>query len=315
MATVQDFLSKEELQRLYQIDRWAIVRATLFTWGLIGVSLWAWAVTRQPLVLIVGFVVIATRQHALHNLVHEASHYSISRDRALNDWISDIVFAAPHFISTEGYRRKHLLHHQHLGNPELDTEHRPWQQIRGLALLKHSILALSGYQALVAVWSYRDATASGGALPIRFAALVALTNGAIAAYCFWLGTPWAYVYLWVLPLFTLTIYLDMLRVIAEHQTVDYAAGEEDPAATIPAFTRSIASGALERFVFGPVNFCFHLEHHLAPGVPFARLPELNRLLSARGFFSDPDSRLGQSYLGVLSQLARPVRTRGDAHPK
>jgi fatty acid desaturase len=316
MPSPQDYLSKEELRHLYAIDGWSIARAAVFTWGCIAAALWAWAYTDHWAVLAAVFVIVATRQHALHNLVHEASHYSISRNHDLNDWLSDIFFAAPHLISTDGYRQKHVLHHAHLGDPLRDTEARPRSLIRRGALLKHTALALCGYAALTTVLSYRPAIRTSRAQTIRHALLVLGTNGVVFAYCAVLGVPLAYCYLWLLPLFTLTLYLDMLRVLAEHQPLDYAAaGVENVDGAVPAYTRSIPAGAIERFIFGPVNFCYHNEHHMLPGIPFRNLPALHRLLRGRGFYTEPDDRLGHSYLGVLARLAWPAQSASVLAPE
>jgi fatty acid desaturase len=308
-AAIHAYLSKDELARMYAINSWAVARATVFTWFCILGSFWAWSVTHHWLVWAAAFFVIATRQHALNNLVHEAAHYSISRDRALNDWISDVLYAAPHLISTEGYRQKHLLHHSDLGDPRLDTEIKPRYLIAGTKFFKQTALALFGYAAIVAVRSYTPMLQGPKSAPNpRHALLVAATNGGLLAYCWWLGAPLAYFHLWLLPLFTLTMYISTLRVIAEHQPEAYAAaGIENLDGQMPKFTRSIAAGALERFVFGPVNFCYHNDHHFVPGVPFAHLPELNRLLRDRGFYEADDEHLARNYLGVLYRLVFPSR--------
>lgn len=71
----------------------------------------------------ISIVWIATRQHALLVLMHDASHYLISRRRWLNDTVGNLFLAFPLSVCVSRYRRHHLLHHRHL-NTELDPEDR-----------------------------------------------------------------------------------------------------------------------------------------------------------------------------------------------
>ena len=304
-----DYVSREEIKALYRNHPGRILFAAVFTWGLILVSFWLWAKTSHVAALGVAFFVIATRQHALNNLVHEASHYNISRNKMLNDLISDILFAAPHLISTQGYKDKHLLHHAHLGNHRLDGEIKTRYLIRGRHFLRYTLASLTGLLALDVVRSYQPVMTSSQGSRVRYVLLVCLTNGALFGYCFWLGIPFAYFYLWVLPLFTLTVYLAMLRVVAEHQPEEYAELEaEDYEMDIkPPLTRTIPAGPIERFIFAPINFCYHNEHHYFPAVPFTQLPKLHRLLKERGYYQAHPECLGTSYRAVLKKAVFPDR--------
>jgi fatty acid desaturase len=303
-------LSRDEVRALYATDPGAVVQTTAGTWALILSSLTVWATYPTWAVFAVAFLVIATRQHALNNLVHEAAHYSISRNKVLNGWISDVLYATPHLINTEGYRKKHLMHHAALGDPILDTEVKPRYLITGWNFWKRFALAMVGYEAYLAVRTYTDQPDAGTKQGLRGPILIVLTNGALFLYCWALGTPFAYFYLWLLPLFTLTMFISTLRVIAEHQPEEYARlGIMNADAKMPLFTRTITAGWMERFVFGPVNFCYHREHHLIPGVPFANLPKMHNVLRERGVYAADDPALAESYLGTLYNLVLPERTR------
>ena len=58
-------------------------------------------------------MVIATQQHALFILSHEAAHYRLFEHRGLNDLIGRFCAAAPG-LSMCTYRVIHRLHHNHL---------------------------------------------------------------------------------------------------------------------------------------------------------------------------------------------------------
>ena len=62
------------------------------------------------------------------NLIHEASHYNLFRDRKLNN-VVDWLFGFGVFISIHEFRQKHVRHHLFLGNLEKDPEMRYFQQL------------------------------------------------------------------------------------------------------------------------------------------------------------------------------------------
>ena len=134
------YITDAELRAFHKPRPWIVARDLAFDWFLIlgALALWGW--TRHPLVFVLSFVVISARQHALNNWVHEASHFSLTRNKALNDWICDIFAATPHFIATRDYRSKHKLHHTDLGDPEKDTEIKSRFIIKGLRFWKRCIL-------------------------------------------------------------------------------------------------------------------------------------------------------------------------------
>jgi hypothetical protein len=92
---------------------------------------------------------------------------------------------------------------------------------------------------------------------LRYILLVLVSQAGLLAYCFALGVPLAYLYLWLLPLFSLALYLNGLRVIVEHQPSWWrkSVAEKYKGVDIrPPFTRTIPAGPIERFLFAPMNF-------------------------------------------------------------
>lgn len=305
---VRDYITPVELQAFYQRNAWRYVRDGIAIWVVILAALAAAIRLDHLLVTVIAFAVIAGRQLALNNMVHEASHYLLTRNKKWNDLISDIFFAAPHLISTEGYRGKHLPHHSHLGHPPDDDEFKYRYLFRGKRFVWRSLFAVLGGPSLVTAAAYGKGVPRTGSAA-RSLMLIALTNGALLLYCWALGSVWAYFYLWLLPLLTLAGYLGTLRVVAEHQPVSYSylPAEDFDSPLEPPLTRSIPAGPIERFFIAPLNFCYHFEHHAFPAVPYASLPGLHRLLRERGFFTEYPESIGPSYSTVLLSLIRPGR--------
>jgi fatty acid desaturase len=84
------------------------------TWGLS----WGWNVP----VFAVAIVLIGVLQHRLAGLGHEASHYSLLRNRWANDLVGDLACLIPVLSCLHFYRLFHMAHHQFTNDPELDPD-------------------------------------------------------------------------------------------------------------------------------------------------------------------------------------------------
>ena len=313
---LSDFVARHEIDALNDFSTARVAFDGALIWlGILGALALA-AGADHWLVTVLGFVVIASRQLALTHMVHDASHFRLLPNKKLNDLVSDLFFAAPVMITTQQYRAQHLEHHKHLGHARLDTDRRAWYSIRHGHFLRRSAQILLGGEALATFLSYADHGTRGndGDAPprqksalLRRLLLVAVTHALLLVYCVWLGEAWLYFALWLLPMFTLTMYLLTLRVIAEHQTIDYAqqgrdAFEQDIADPL---IRTLQPGWLDRFLLGSLNFFYHHEHHLAPSVRYANLPRLHALLRERGYYQQYPQALGDNYFSTLRALVLP----------
>jgi fatty acid desaturase len=297
------FVTAEELRGFSQIEPLRIAGKALTTWGLILGAIWLWATTGNVLVLGAAFIVISACQHALFLLAHDGAHYSIARRKDLNDLISDALFAAPIFYTTERYREGHLPHHTHLGDHHQDLERRTWVLLRGRHFLRLLARSLTGWSAARAILGLTPEKVGARQSPLRYVVSVALTNGGLFAYCYALGAPLAYLWLWLVPFCTLTYLLLIVRAVAEHQPQGYSQRDapDEGVDLTPTLTRTFATGAIERFFFAPVG-AHHHEHHLFPGVPFAQLPRLHATLVARGYFDAQPECLQTSYWSLLGRF-------------
>ncbi len=83
-------------------------------WGLS----WAWNVP----VVALAVVLIGGLQHRLAGLGHEASHYTLLRNKFLNDLIGDLFCMFPVLSTIHFYRVFHLAHHQYTNDPKRDPD-------------------------------------------------------------------------------------------------------------------------------------------------------------------------------------------------
>jgi fatty acid desaturase len=314
---LKDYLSPDEFRALQVFSPLRVVLDIVITWSLILGAIAATATWPQLPILVISFVLIASRQLALTHLVHDASHYRLFRSKRLNDLLGDLLLAGPVAISTQSYRSQHLPHHQYLGDFERDTDQRSWYSIRGMRFCTRTLLTLLGWEAVATFRSYASVGSEGGSASGLLWRLccAAISNSLLLAYCWWLGQPLLYFVLWFLPLLTLTMLLQNYRVIAEHQTEEYAARDIDRqrVSFVPPLTRTLQAGPLGKLLLGPMNFHYHHEHHLAPSVPYHQLPKMHRQLVERGYYKDHSEALGGGYANTLWGLIFPVKQGTPNH--
>lgn len=208
----------------------------------------------------------------LFTLQHECTHKTPFATGALNEWVGRIagfLILQPF----EWFRYFHLAHHRHTNiegrDPELLFGAKPegWRRylwhVSGLPYW-------TGMAGLVVANAAGRAT--GGFLPtpalprIRTEARVMLGGYALAvATLFW--SPFL-ICVWALPLLLGQPFL-RLYLLAEH-------GRCALVANMFENTRTTFTTGLVRFLAW--NMPYHTEHHVFPGVPFHKLPELHLYL-------------------------------------
>lgn len=241
-----------------------------------------------------AMVVVATRQHALFILYHDAVHGLVARRRRLNDLIINVTAGIPMLLPVHSYRRFHMSHHATLGT-ENDTERvllyrfQPWRyrplptgklllQLLGDLLLVNQ--ALTGLALLLEERKpdSRLRLPKSSPFPETFA-LQALFFGGLAAWGYLdLAGLGRFALLWFVPLVTLTMAIQKVRSFAEHADLD-----------APELTYSWRPGWLGRLVLWPYNIGYHREHHRRPNIPWYELPAA---------FPDVEQRPGHT-LGAL----------------
>ncbi|MCX4163901.1 MULTISPECIES: fatty acid desaturase [Paraburkholderia] len=240
-----------------------------------------------------AFVVIATRQHALFILYHDATHYHLTRRRSLNDFLINVAIGVPGTVPVEFYRPLHLAHHRHVGTA-LDPERRflyqnqLWQfrpldtvplvrQLLGDALFINTLRTMRAYRAA-------GGKAPRPTTPLIAALLVWTAAGALLVWLCPVRTLIHLAVLWFGPLFTIGVLLQKLRSFAEHSG--------GPGAT-PGWldwTYSWRVSWFGRIFVWPYHINLHLQHHRNPDVAWHALPEQMR---------DDDLTLPGKHLGGL----------------
>jgi fatty acid desaturase len=87
-------------------------------WRAAGGLPWAWNIP----VFAVAILLIGGLMHRLAGLGHEASHYSLLRNKWANDFVGDVFCLFPILATIHFYRLFHMAHHQYTNDPDLDPD-------------------------------------------------------------------------------------------------------------------------------------------------------------------------------------------------
>lgn len=255
-------------------------------------------------------LLIATRQHALLALMHEYSHYQLSRKHAwLNDLLGDILTAFPFLITTHGFRRDHMPHHRHVSTDRdpnwvcsLKKDRYQFPKTRKqifMEILKHCI----GWYTPEDWKGYTIVSGMAVNLPrathINRAVYMIVFAAAASYFDLW----WTVLLYWIVPIATFLMAIFYVRDIGEHL------GMPSPGI---AGSRTVLAGWLERILICQNGVNFHTEHHLFPSVPFFRLKHLHHALMKSNYYRK-NTVVTHGYLsGLINEIAAVPKNQEHA---
>jgi len=287
------------VKRLSQVSEWRALLHIIGEWVAICAAVWICDAYWNPLLYVVAIMWIGARQHALTILMHEATHYRVSRRKPFNDLIAELFLAWPMFVTLRAYRVSHFAHHRFINtddDPDWIRKNnaewkfpKSWRELS--AILLKDLIGLNSHQFLAEV-SDLATTDKKDKRPQRTYTIARVTYYlcvlGLLAYTHCLVEFLLY---WVIPIFTWFKVIFRIRGIAEHYGIDeraYGASRT----TLPSW--------FEALFVAPKNVNYHLEHHLYPSVPFYSLPQLHSALADFPGYND-HAHITQTYWGVLKE--------------
>jgi fatty acid desaturase len=243
----------------------------------------------------IALLVLGNRQRALGNILHDAAHRNLTRNRLVNDLLTRALIAPLLFLSLSHYRELHFRHHLDLGakhaDPDLipipDEKARRWQTaVAANALSPRAVLG-STFGHLVD----HNVTPGGRLYILAWWTLL----GAVLVSTAGVGWAAAMLALWLGARATAFHVITTFREMCDHHGLSPGG--------VFSFTRDIKAAGLWSVLFHPRNNAYHLTHHLLPAVPYYRLPEAQRLFSTlpeyqeraqvcEAYFAEPGPAVG-----------------------
>ncbi|WP_081466416.1 fatty acid desaturase [Collimonas fungivorans] len=242
----------------------------------------------------VAIIVVANRQRAMGNLLHDAGHRNLFNSDKANDLIATFLLAPALFNSLAIYRKLHSRHHAFLGDPLRDPDY---------------ITSITGEQS--SWWlTYRKYIFSFGCW-----------RGSVMGH---LGIPdlnlkrSAYIYFWWLSIlamavivmniqFALTFFAlwmiakaSMFHLVTTFREMCDHFGLEPGG--IFSFTRDVSTLSPWRWIVHPRNNGYHLTHHLMPAVPYYRLHQTHEMLIKLPHYMERSVRCSAYFYGKAAVI-------------
>lgn len=280
-------LTDQELRSLTRRSPWRSTWLIVHCWGVILGTWIAVGIWTHPVTVLLGILVVGTRQLGLGILMHDGAHLRLYRNKRLNDWVCEWILSRPLLgASVDGYRKYHLQHHRFTQQPE-DPDlglSRPFPIPRA-SLRRKMLRDLTGQTGIKQYGAQIRSAFAGPEAAGRLARTrnglrrlgpnLLINLGFFAGFAA-AGEWYLYFLLWWVPALTWNRLVTRIRNIGEHAAVP---DDDDPLRN----TRTTRAGLLERAFLAPYFVNYHLEHHLFVSIPCYRLRQAHRLLLAKGW--------------------------------
>jgi fatty acid desaturase len=282
-------LTRGEMRAFHTRTAWRHLAIAVRQFAILGLATWGLIAITNPLVWVPLALVQGLTVFNFTVLLHEVVHHTIfERRRPAAERLLGWLYAVPSGISASQFTRWHLDHHAELGSDEDDPKRHhlsPKINARWFKLLYAS-------PALFPIY-FRAARKESATYPVALQRRIAFERRvSMAAQLAVLAAIWtmfgsgAAARAYIIPVFFIFPIAFTLNRLGQHYDID----PDDPAKW----------GTLMRghwfWDFAFLNSNYHLEHHYFAGVPFYRLPALQRALVP---FYDRHGMRWQSYSGLL----------------
>jgi len=259
---------------------------TAMDWLVIGAAVAMIQLWPHFYTVLAGILVIGNRQHALAILGHDGTHYTLSRNALLNDFLTNLLCFWPLGLTVSGYRALHYAHHKNTGmenDPELghkrmrapqwDLPATPW------TVLRYALKDLIGYSVAdyIIIVRFSKPQSKREYLPLALFHITAVSL--LLALGGWLMAA-----AWYVSLVTSFMMSFRLRLWLEHQ------GTDD--------TQRLALTPWQAAILSPHNAWHHWEHHKYPTIPYHKLPQARQRLSGPAILTLRD------LIAVLASMRR-----------
>jgi fatty acid desaturase len=288
-AELGDALSRDALRRFHHKSGWRHGAVAVRQFAILGLATWGLIRFESPLIWIPLALVQGFTIFNFTILLHEVVHHTVfARARPRAERMLGLLYAIPSGISPSQFTRWHLDHHAGLGSDEDDPKRHhlsPKKNKRWFKLLYCTPALFPIYFRA----ARRESATYEGPLQDRIGlerkVSVAAHLAAIALVWSLFGF-YAALRTNIIPVFFVFPMAFTLNRLGQHYDID---------PTDPAKWGTLMRGHWF-WDFAYLNSNYHLEHHYFPGVPFYRLPALQRALVP--FYEHKGTRW-QTYGGLL----------------
>jgi fatty acid desaturase len=264
-------LSRTQLREFHLKSGFRHLIVAVRQFAILAIATWALIRFDNPLIWVPIAVIQGFTIFNFTVLLHEVVHHTVfARSRPRAERFLGLLYATPSGISASQFTRWHLDHHAELGSDEDD----PKRAHLSPKVNKRWYKLLYCTPALFPIY-FRAARRESATYPEAFQRQIAWERklslathlSAIALIWFFFGF-YAALRASIIPVFFVFPVAFTLNRLGQHYDID---------PTDPAKWGTLMKGSWF-WDFAYLNSNYHLEHHYFPGVPFYRLPALQRAL-------------------------------------
>jgi fatty acid desaturase len=252
---------------------------------------------------ILFFISIGIMQYRIVIACHEAVHFGLFKSKFMNEFMG--VFNCSLIgLNLKKYRKQHIAHHRAKTIRE-DSDSYIYLPILNAkpGLSRILILFFGTFQEIFqkfkmkSVYNDKSQNTSGvdkNSIFLVFTQFLILFL--ISLFFHWKF----YFYFWVLPLLTVAVFINRVRVFIEHCYVFLVKENKiEDLLDSPLETIDVESNFLEKFIIAPFSFNFHRSHHMIPGLPYYNHKKLQKILYD---FKKNKLMIHNSYTSILFKL-------------
>ena len=287
--SVQSHRHVAERHRLLQLNVARPIVDVAFDWVVVFACVLVvreWGILVAPLVI----CVIANRQRALGNILHDAGHRNLSRVALVNDTLARAFVAPLVFANLPRYRETHYRHHLMLGDAECDPDILPLSQERPSSWLLS--FARNAFSWKAWIGSLAGHLGDRGVPALGKIYIVAWWLALLSALTLLFGAVFTATFatLWIVSRATAFHLITTFREMCDHVGLQPGG--------IFSFTRDMTTRGFWRRVIHPRNNGYHLTHHLCPAVPYYRLPAAHALFERMPAYQSKGRSCGAYFTGA-----------------
>lgn len=265
-------------------------------WSVIGAAVAVHLLRPGLVTYLLVLVVIGSRMRALANLLHEAAHFKLFRNRRLNNLAGRVLCAAPIFVGYDRYVADHRLHHQNLWKNAQDPDLALYEMTGTVGpsngrmsfarfVFFHVVLVVI---PVLPLWrllreSLRDrARLATACLLLAVGAVLTATGPSVLTDIV--------VFCWIIPWFTSYQSITYWAELGEHGGLKAYGGDWG--------SRNWRGNIVTRWAIGShSDDIYHLLHHWFPSIPHYRLRSLDRVCRSRWFEYGSQARCDGFFIG------------------
>jgi fatty acid desaturase len=264
-------ISRQQMREFHDKVAWRHLIVAVRQFAILGATTWALIVFEHPLVWVPLAILQGFTIFNFTVLLHEVVHHTIfDRRRPRVERFLGLLYATPSGISASQFTRWHLDHHAELGSAEDD----PKRAHLSPKVNKRWYKLLYCTPALFPIY-FRAARRESATYPAALQRTIAWERKlSLAAHLSAIALLWYFFGFYtalrtsIIPVFFVFPVAFTLNRVGQHYDID---------PTDPAKWGTLMKGSWF-WDFMYLNSNYHLEHHYFPGVPFYRLPALQRAL-------------------------------------